>query len=210
MKILGPNLPPLDSPYIRTMSRWHNNQVRYNLTFCCQLSSVRPCLGKKDSWYYGTISIFREDKYFERKQIVPWPLSVIKSKDDIGITIRPTIRSATARLMMNMLDTDWSLFSVLMAEWSTLIGRDPSRYCALIGIALLCWHQGLCHNNTHPYLGHFVPFSVLLWHDKWLPCTERIYYAIKTQKRQEIPQKGSFGCLEVCLYGIIELASVTQ
>ena len=34
------------------------------------------------------------------------------------------------------------------AEWSTLIGPDPSRYCALIGWTLLCWCQGLCHNNT--------------------------------------------------------------
>ena len=33
----------------------------------------------------------------------------------IGITINPTIRSATARLMMNMLETVCSLFSVLMA-----------------------------------------------------------------------------------------------
>ena len=39
----------------------------------------------------------------------------MKSKDEMGITISPTIRSATARLMMNMLETDWSLFSVLMA-----------------------------------------------------------------------------------------------
>ena len=32
----------------------------------------------------------------------------------------------------------------LSAEWSALIGPDPSRYCALIGWTLLCWHQGLC------------------------------------------------------------------
>ena len=34
------------------------------------------------------------------------------------------------------------------AEWSTLIGPDQSRYCALIGDTLLCWRQSLCHNNT--------------------------------------------------------------
>ena len=35
-----------------------------------------------------------------------------------------------------------------VAEWSSLIGPDPSRYCALIGGTLLCWRQVLCHNNT--------------------------------------------------------------
>ena len=34
------------------------------------------------------------------------------------------------------------------AEWNTLIGRDPSRYCALIASTLICWHQGLCHYYT--------------------------------------------------------------
>ena len=37
----------------------------------------------------------------------------MKSNEEIGITTIPTMRSATARLMMNMLDTVWSLFSVL-------------------------------------------------------------------------------------------------
>lgn len=37
----------------------------------------------------------------------------MKSKEEIGITTRPTMRSATARLMMNMLDTVWSRLSVL-------------------------------------------------------------------------------------------------
>ena len=28
-----------------------------------------------------------------------------------------------------------------------------------------------------PYKGHFLPFVGSLWHkDRWLPCTERIYY----------------------------------
>ena len=39
----------------------------------------------------------------------------MKSKDDIGMTMMPTMRSAMAKLMMNMLDTVCSLFSVLMA-----------------------------------------------------------------------------------------------
>ena len=46
---------------------------------------------------------------------LPCPLSAMKSMALIGITIKPTIRSATARLMMNMLDTVCNLFSVLMA-----------------------------------------------------------------------------------------------
>ena len=40
----------------------------------------------------------------------------MKSKDDIGMTMMPTMRSAMAKLMMNMLDTVCSLFSVLMAN----------------------------------------------------------------------------------------------
>ena len=34
----------------------------------------------------------------------------------------------------------WSVWSVpfIQSEWSTLIGPDPSRYCALIGGTLLC------------------------------------------------------------------------
>ena len=65
---------------------------------------------------------------------------------------------------------------VELSHWSRSL-----RYCALIGWALLCWCQGLCHNNT-PQGGIL---CMLLWHDKWLPCIERIYYrqpyAIKTQ-----------------------------
>ena len=36
---------------------------------------------------------------------------------------------------------------------SSLIGPDTSRYCVLIGGTLLCWHQGLCHNNTPQVMG---------------------------------------------------------
>ena len=48
------------------------------------------------------------------------------------------------------------------------------------------------HLNACKMGGNFMPFSVLLWHDKWLPCTERIYfrhpYAIKTQlKASKMP-----------------------
>ena len=58
------------------------------------------------------------------------------------------------------------------AEWSTLIGRDPMRYSVLIGWTLLCWRQGLCHNNkpkgtNRPLWGAFyLPWGVLLWLDK--------------------------------------------
>ena len=38
--------------------------------------------------------------------------------------------------------------TVYRPEWSTLIDQDQSRYCALIGWTLLCWCQGICHNNT--------------------------------------------------------------
>ena len=46
-------------------------------------------------------------------QFSPWPLSAMKSTDEMGMTMMPTMRSATARLMMNMLDTVCNLFSVL-------------------------------------------------------------------------------------------------
>ena len=56
------------------------------------------------------------------------------------------------------------------------------------------YYAGLCHNNTPQGMqnaptigGHFVPFAVLLWHESWLPCTERSYYrcpdAIKNQRK---------------------------
>ena len=52
------------------------------------------------------------------------------------------------------------------SHWSRL-----SRYSALIGRTLLCWCQGLCHNNTHQGM-----------------------------------HQGGFGCDELVLYGIRELA----
>ena len=56
-----------------------------------------------------------------------------------------------------------------------------------------------------------------LWHkDRWLPCTEMIYYrrpyAIKKQRGASKiplvpkPLVGGFGCNELVLYGIRELA----
>ena len=45
----------------------------------------------------------------------------MKSKEEIGITTRPTMRSATARLMMNMLDTVWSRLSVLVTKLIKLL-----------------------------------------------------------------------------------------
>ena len=71
--------------------------------------------------------------------------------------------------------------------------------------------------TTH--LRHFVHFVVLLWHELWLPCTEKIYYrrpyAIKNQRKaRNTPQRryfvpkplvGGFGCIELVVYGIREL-----
>ena len=89
------------------------------------------------------------------------------------------------------------LFEGLGSEWSTLIGPDPSRYCALIGGNLLCW---MLVNAITTHLKasnmHFMPFTELLWHDKWLPCTERIYY------RRPLDSFLGNSCLELCFYGI--------
>ena len=57
-----------------------------------------------------------------------------------------------------------------------------------------------------------VPITVLLLHDKWLPCTERIYYrhpyVIKTQvKARKISLTMNIWCLPLCLYGMRELAT---
>ena len=41
-----------------------------------------------------------------------------------------------------------ALLETGQAQSSTLIARDQSRYCALIGGTSLCWCQGPCHNNT--------------------------------------------------------------
>ena len=58
--------------------------------------------------------------------------------------------------------TDWHQQH---AEWCPLIGPDPSRYWALVGL---------------------------------------------NRERQEMPRKGSFGCLELCLYDKRELESATS
>ena len=57
----------------------------------------------------------REHSFEALEKVVfsPWPLSAMKSTDEMGMTMMPTMRSATARLMMNMLDTVCSRFSVL-------------------------------------------------------------------------------------------------
>ena len=47
---------------------------------------------------------------------------------------------------------------VVQAEWSTLIGRDPSRHCALIGwIMMLLMPAFLCHKDTAQGI-NFLPF----------------------------------------------------
>ena len=53
----------------------------------------------------------------------------------------------------------------IKVEWSTLIGPDPSRYSALIGGQVYAITTHLKPSKMP--LQHFVPFSVLLWHDKW-------------------------------------------
>ena len=48
----------------------------------------------------------------------------MKSNEEMGMTMIPTMRSAIARLMMNMLDTVCSLFSVLKPN----IDQFPRKY----------------------------------------------------------------------------------
>ena len=75
------------------------------------------------------------------------------------------------------------------SEWSTLIGPDPSRYCALIGpdpsrySVLICgtllrWFHGLCHNNT-PCLSVRCYGMISGFHAQKESIT---IYAIKTQR----------------------------
>ena len=65
---------------------------------------------------------------------------------------------------------------VLLTEWSTLIGRDPLRYCALIGwIIMLLMPALLCHKDTaqgtqSPLLGAFLAFHCVFMREEWLPC----------------------------------------
>ena len=109
--------------------------------------------------------------------------------------------------------------------WSTLIGRGMSRLGShwsrvLLAPALLC-HKEPARRIQSPLLGALerkIPLAGSLWHkDRWLPCTERSYYrrpyAIKNQRgASKIPQcvpkplVGGFGCDELVLYGIRELA----
>ena len=65
--------------------------------------------------------------------------------------------------------------AVSQAEWSTLIGRDHRDTVFSLAESYYAGAKvyGLCHSNT-PQGMHFEP--VFLWHDKWLPCTERIFY----------------------------------
>ena len=65
----------------------------------------------------------------------------------------------------------------ILREKLTLIGRDAvfslvEPYYAGTKVYVIC------HNSTLQctLFLHFLPFAVLLWHDKWLQCTERINY----------------------------------
>ena len=76
-------------------------------------------------------------------------------------------------------------------------------------VRILCSHWlrldlTMLYAGTKVYACHFVPFtySVLLWHDKCLLCTERINYrrpyAIKNQlKARNTPLVVGFGCFEL-------------
>ena len=45
--------------------------------------------------------------------------------------------------------------------------------------------------------------------DRWLQCTERIYYRVPLCHKDTVKDIGGFGCFELCLCGIIDLASAT-
>ena len=86
------------------------------------------------------------------------------------------------------------------AECFTLIGPDLSRYCALIGgIPWTMVKTSLC-------------LSMCFYGMIRCPCTERIPYVMKTLQRQKMPLVHSrgFGFLELCLYGIRELAGMSN
>ena len=76
---------------------------------------------------------------------------------------------------MNMLETDCSLFSVLLTDWSSAIGPDHPRYWALIGGT---YYAGAI--KTHLKVNNFVHFGVSLWNDK-CPLHSKNPGAIKTQ-----------------------------
>ena len=62
--------------------------------------------------------------------------------------VKSLYEARAVKLIKLLLTLLYISVSPLVPEWSTLIGPDPSRYSALIGGTLLCWCQGLCHNNT--------------------------------------------------------------
>ena len=82
---------------------------------------------------------------------------------------------------MTTTNTDWSdrpspTLSItscfLWVEISTVVHSHWSRkskYCALIGGTLLCWHQGLCYNNTaQGKMPLVAPWAVSVWHKREL------------------------------------------
>ena len=68
----------------------------------------------------------------------------------------------------------------LGSEWSTLIGRGPSRYCVLIGAAtpaLLC-HKDTAQGTQSPLLGPFLAFRCVYM--------AKVNYNISDQSEQSI------------------------
>ena len=56
-------------------------------------------------------------------------------------------------------------------EWSTLIGRDTGLLLVEPYYAGAKVYAITTHLKASKKTRHLVPFSVLLWHGKWLPCT---------------------------------------
>ena len=95
---------------------------------------------------------------------------------------------ATARLRAAGRDLGRGIISKSRSEWSTLIGQNPSRYCALIG-----WDQGT----------------------KRLLCRERIYYRRWRQQYNNPTYNRFFLCLPTSVFtslheSDLELTSLVQ
>ena len=112
----------------------------------------------------------------------------------------------------------WLHYSVVRSHWSR---SNEARLSLVESFIVLLRQCLLCHKEPapriqSPLLGAFcLLLAGSLWHkDSWLPCTERSYYrrpyAIKNQRgASKKPLVGGFGCDELVLYGIRELAPAT-
>ena len=86
--------------------------------------------------------------------------------------------------------------------WCTLTGPEP--YYAGAKVYAITTHLKASKM-------HFVPFGMLLWHDKWLPSMERIYYtsrpyAINTQRKAQNALVGCLGAFRLVFMALRELA----